>query len=142
MFSYLSEECREHELLQEWLFCYRGITHVTGGRMNCKVSGIINEIILVAFADSRGNMIGRLDIENGRMVFSGNMDESAKVFFELLKKVIDEYIKHDGVYEERDALQDEAANLNRALEKACGEMVIEFGGNVEGWMEYFKEEEE
>lgn len=36
----------------------------------------------------------KLDWSTGKLEFSGDLDESAKVFFEFLKPMIDEYIKH------------------------------------------------
>ena len=40
-------------------------------------------------------MIGKLDWSSGKLVFEGNVDESAKLFFDWLKQYIDLYIEHE-----------------------------------------------
>ena len=39
--------------------------------------------------------IGTLDWSSGKLVFEGNADESAKIFFEYLKTYIDSYIDQE-----------------------------------------------
>lgn len=45
----------------------------------------------VTFHDGEGE-IGRLDWTDGEMVFSGDLTESAQVFFSVLKSMVDAYI--------------------------------------------------
>lgn len=45
------------------------------------------------FWDEKGNKIGTLDWSTGEMRFTGNISESAKIFFGFLKPYIDDYIK-------------------------------------------------
>lgn len=40
-----------------------------------------------------GKEMGRIVFENNSVVFKGNAQESAKIWFECFKKLVDEYIK-------------------------------------------------
>ena len=40
--------------------------------------------------------VGTLSWDDGVLKFEGNMDESAKLFFEYLKPYVDDYIKRGG----------------------------------------------
>ena len=42
---------------------------------------------------NNGKEVGQLYWTDGELKFEGNMDESAKLFFEFLKPYVDEYIK-------------------------------------------------
>lgn len=44
------------------------------------------------FVGDAGEDIGYLSWESGQLSFNGNIEESAKVFFEFLKSYVDEYI--------------------------------------------------
>jgi len=47
----------------------------------------------MTFTNEKGDEVGRLDFEK-EMKFTGNADESAKIFFEhFLKGYVDDYIK-------------------------------------------------
>ncbi len=48
---------------------------------------------VMSFHDPEGNEVGNIDIRSNELTFSGNMDESAKKFFELLKEIFDPWIK-------------------------------------------------
>ncbi|KKL48682.1 hypothetical protein LCGC14_2323080 [marine sediment metagenome] len=51
-----------------------------------------NNAPLVQFKDRVGNKIGRIDIKDDKLKFSGNMAESAKIFFrDFMKPVIDKH---------------------------------------------------
>ena len=41
-----------------------------------------------------GNGVGKLSWGSGTMKFEGDVDESAKIFFEYLKSYVDEYINN------------------------------------------------
>lgn len=63
------------------------------------------------FVDNIENKpIGALKVENNSLVFEGNADESAKVFFDLVKKLFDSEIKANGY---KSSLQT-IANMHRA----------------------------
>lgn len=36
---------------------------------------------LLSFRDKDGNTVGSMDIKNGAVIFTGNVEESAKIFF-------------------------------------------------------------
>lgn len=48
---------------------------------------------LVSFHTLDGGAVGWLDWKDGKLTFGGDLDESARVFFELLKTLIEEYHK-------------------------------------------------
>lgn len=48
---------------------------------------------LLAIRDERGKVIGRLDIRNKSVVFSGKCDSAARAFFQATKSFITEYIQ-------------------------------------------------
>lgn len=43
------------------------------------------------FADEHFNSVGELKINNGKMSFTGNLDETAKILFDLVAKQFNEF---------------------------------------------------
>jgi len=48
---------------------------------------------IVVFCSDDGEEVGKLNWSTGELKFSGNADESAKLFFNFLKNYINEYIR-------------------------------------------------
>ncbi len=49
---------------------------------------------LISF-DDKGKVIGELKIRNGKLHFEGKAEESAKLLFDALKGLVDDYIKQE-----------------------------------------------
>lgn len=56
--------------------------------MNHEIDANANPFTLT-FHDGDNNLIGKLSVRNGKMHFEGDVDESAKLFFECVCKVYD-----------------------------------------------------